>query len=214
VTGACSWSRATRDMRTVCCPRCLSTNWTDCKPIMEDRVARAETLGTPRWRAPFHLRVRCGVPHRDHGGRNEHRGWDGRSRGRLGVWCCSKQSVAVSGQERLTRSRYVDRFRRLCVSARAVALHARPAQAVARTAACTRLHSVERGSLAVALSEACGTDIFPMPHEMLANMLGTGRPFVTRTAETLQPWRLIAGAGSRQPPAKTTVLPNTSMPAC
>ena len=64
---------------------------------------------------------------------------------------------------------------------------------VARSAACSGLHSVEeRMALWLLLwRDRVGAETFPVTHDVLARMLGVGRPFVTQIARGLQEAGLI-----------------------
>ncbi|MGI8550552.1 MAG: Crp/Fnr family transcriptional regulator [Dehalococcoidia bacterium] len=64
---------------------------------------------------------------------------------------------------------------------------------VARQAACNRLHSVEQrlARWLLLCRDRVGSDVFPLTHETLAGMLGTGRPFMTETASGLEHAGLI-----------------------
>jgi CRP-like cAMP-binding protein len=64
---------------------------------------------------------------------------------------------------------------------------------VARTAACNRLHTVEQrlARWLLLCSDQIAAEVFPLTHESLARMLGARRPFVTRTARSLQQSHVI-----------------------
>jgi CRP-like cAMP-binding protein len=88
----------------------------------------------------------------------------------------------------LDASRHLPHFRRV-VLRYALALF----YAVARQAACNRLHSVEQrlARWLLLCRDRVGAETLPVTHEALAGMLGTGRPFMTETALALQHAGLI-----------------------